>query len=106
MLPTIYCQLIAKEPDIGGYTTYVFKNVENSCPFGHRYVMVTRLPNWNHKDLDINGIGYLTYQEVIAGESTWYNGTEMVPYNYTNIYFIKFVSKDNSKNMNNEKIIL
>jgi hypothetical protein len=94
---TIKCQLITQECDIGGYITYVFKNLDKA-PFGHNYIMVTRWPNWNHRDLELGEIGYLNYREVVAGVDTWYDGTNFIPYNYTNIIFIKFVKEqDNSK---------
>ena len=102
---TIYCQLLAKEKDLQGYITYVFKNLEDA-PFGHKYVMCTRVRNWEHRNIDIDEIGYLTYSEVIAGEDKWFDRVtnQFIPYNYTNIYFIKFVKKvDNSKK---DKIIL
>lgn len=89
---TIYAKLLAKEHDLGGYTTYVFENLDNA-PFGHKYLMVTRWPNWQHSNIDIGEIGYVTYKEVIAGQDTWWDGTKFVPYNYTNIVFIKFVRK-------------
>lgn len=96
---TVYSQLIASEADLMGYITYVFKNLENA-PFGHNYCMVTRLPNWNHRDIEIGEIGYLTYNEVVAGQDKWFcpDTGQMIPYNYTNIYFIKFVKPvDSSK---------
>lgn len=94
---TIKCQLIAQECDIGGYIIYVFKNLDKA-PFGHNYIMVTRWPNWEHRSLELGEIGYLNYREVVAGVDTWYDGTNFIPYNYTNIIFIKFVKEqDNSK---------
>ena len=89
---TVHAKLLAKEHDLGGYTTYVFENLDNA-PFGHKYLMVTRWPNWQHSNIDIGEIGYVTYKEVIAGQDTWWDGTKFVPYNYTNIVFIKFVRK-------------
>ena len=98
---TIYSQLVASETDSMGYTTYVFKCLESNVPFGHHYCMMVRPPNWDHRTIDIGEIGYVTYQEVVAGEDTWYciETRQQIPYNYTNIYFIKFVSEksDNSK---------
>ena len=97
---TIFSQLVAVEKDLMGYTTYVFKCLESNIPFGHNYCMVTRLPNWQHRDIELNEIGYLTYNEVIAGQDKWFcpETGQMVPYNYTNIYFIKFVKQqDNYK---------
>jgi len=98
-LITIKSQLVAKEKDILDYTTYVFKSLEDNIPFGHKYIMCTRCPNWQSNEIDIEDIGYLKYEEVKAGEK-WYNpqtGT-YIPYNYTNIYFIKFVKEVDSSN--------
>lgn len=97
---TVYCQLIASETDCMSYTTYVFKCLECNIPFGHHYIMVTRFPNWDHREIDIEEKGYLTYNEVEAGKDKWYCSEtgQFIPYNYTNIYFIKFVKEtDNSK---------
>lgn len=96
---TVKAQLVAKEHDLLGYITYVFKCLESNIPFGHQYIMMTRLPNWNHKNIDIGEIGYVEYEEIHAGEK-WYNPQDgtYVPYRYTNIYFVKFVKEaDNSK---------
>lgn len=96
---TIHGKLIAKEHDLGGYITYVFKDLDNNT-FGHSYLMVTRWPNWQHKNVEIGDIGYLTYKEVIAGVDKWWDGSNFIPYNYTNLIFIKFVKKvDNSKDI-------
>jgi hypothetical protein len=94
---TIHCKLLAKEHDFGGYIIYVFENLDDAS-FGHRYIMTTRWSNWEHKNIEIGEIGYLTYKEVIAGQDTWYDGSKFIPYNYTNIIFIRFVkeNKDNS----------
>lgn len=89
---TIHCKLVAKEHDFGGYTTYVFQNLENKNIYD-KYLMCTRWPNWEHRNLDLGETGYLTYKEVVAGVDTWYDGTSFIPYNYTNIIFIKFVKE-------------
>lgn len=100
---TIYSKLLAAEQDLMGYITYVFKCLESNVPFGHQYCMVTRLPNWQCRDIEIGEIGYLTYNEVIAGKDKWFcpETGQMIPYNYTNIYFVKFVKEkaDNSKDI-------
>ena len=102
---TIYGQLVASENDLMGYITYVFKSLENNVPFGNRYLMLTRCPNWDAKDIEIGDIGYVTYNYVEAGKDNWYcpDTGQFIPYNYTNIYFVKFVKElDNS----NKTIIL
>lgn len=94
---TIRCKLVAQENDFGGYISYVFRNLDSNVPFGHKYCLVVRCPNWQHRALELNEIGYLTYEEVYAGDN-WYDPQtgEMVPYKYTNCYFLKFVKEDNS----------
>lgn len=91
-MTTIKGQLLCKEHDLMGYTTYVFKNLDSNSPFT-KYIMLTRWPRWEHRDIDIGEIGYLTYKEVVAGVDKWWDGTNFIPYNYTNIIFIKFVKE-------------
>lgn len=96
----IKCEIIAKENDFGGYVIIVAKNLENSS-FGQHYVMMTILPNWAGYIPTIGDKGFLSYNEVVAGVDKWYcpETGQMVPYNYTNIYFVKFIKeKDNSQN--------
>lgn len=96
---TIHAKLLVKESDILGYVTYVFENLDDNS-FGHKYVMITRWPNWEHRILKANEIGYLTYNEVCAGKDEWWDGTKFIPYNFSNLIFIKFIEEkqiDNSK---------
>ena len=93
---TLKSELIAKESDILGYTSYVFKNLEEA-PFGYNYILTVRFPNWDHREIDIGERGYMTYNEVVAGRDTWWDGTQNIPYSYSNLIFIKFVKEiDNS----------
>lgn len=97
---TIRCKLVASELDLMGYQTLVFENLEPNPPFGKHYVMCVRFPNWNHREVEEGEIGYLTYNEVIAGRDGWYDSTtnSFIPYNYSNLIFIKFVQEvDSSK---------
>ena len=62
--------------------------------------MCVCFPNWQSRVPDIEEIGYLTYKETIAGQDTWYDSStgQFVPYNYSNLIFIKFIrEQDNSK---------
>lgn len=94
----IYCKLIAKEYDLN-YINLVFKNLD-PAPFGYNYTMCTVYPNWESYIPVIGDIGYLDYLECRAGEDKWWNREtqSFIPYNYTNIQFMKFVkeTKDNS----------
>lgn len=87
------------------YTTLVFKNL-NDAPFGHTYIMTVVYPNWQSRIPKINEIGYLEYRECIAGQDKWYDKetNQFIPYNYTNLVFIKFV-KENKDNSNKDIII-
>lgn len=85
-------QLIASESDSLGYITYVFKKLED-CTESSKYLMAVRYPNWDAKQLKLGDIGFVHCEEIRAGIDKWYNGKEMVPYNYNTIQFIKFVYK-------------
>lgn len=96
---TVKCKLIAKEIDVLNYQSLVFKILENNCPFGHSYCMVTVFPNWQSIIPEIEDIGYLEYDEVKGGEDTYYDRylEDNVKYKYSNLIFKKFVKeKDNS----------
>lgn len=95
---TLLCELVAKETDVSNYTNYVFKCLDEDYACYTKYLMVTRFPNWNHRKINIGEIGYLSFFEIIAGESKWYDGNNMIPYRYSFIQFIKFISKPEDKN--------
>lgn len=86
-METIHAKLITLREDVGGYIIYVFQNLANGT-----YEMVTRLPRWESPVLKIGDVGFLKYNEVIAGEDTWYDSTigQKVPYRFTGVYFIDF----------------
>ena len=48
----------------------------------------------------ISTIGYVTYNYVEAGKDNWYcpDTGQFIPYNYTNIYFVKFVKEPDNSN--------
>ena len=90
---TIHAQLIAESSEVGDYTTYVFK-VLDEVPIEDLYIMCVKLPNWNSDVIDVGDTGFLHYKYVIAGKDKWYNRNfgEFYSYGYTQTYFIKFVS--------------
>ena len=75
---TVYSQLVASENDLMGYITYVFKSLETNVPFGSRYLMLTRCPNWDAKPINIGDKGYVTYDYVEAGKDKWYCPEEIL----------------------------
>lgn len=96
---TVLSKLIAKEQDGVGYVTYVFEclDKEDIVRLDSKYIMCTRFPNWDHRSINIDEIGYLNFIEIRAGIDKWFDGANMVPYNYNNIQFIKFISKPRDK---------
>lgn len=89
---TILAKLVAKSEDVDGYITYVFTDLDSK-----EYLMCVQFPRWEHRSLRLGEIGYLEYKEIRAGMDKWYDGEKMIPYNYTNIQFIKFISKPAEK---------
>lgn len=92
---TAKVKLLCQETDNQGYTTYVFEVLEDSeiNRFHSKYIMVVRWPNWEHRMLLNGEIGFLNFEEIIAGETQWFDGKDFVPYKYSAIQFNKFVSE-------------
>lgn len=59
--------------------------------------MCIRYPNWDHKKLKLGDTGFVHCEEIRAGIDKWFNGKEMVPYNYNSVQFIKFVYKQDDE---------
>ncbi len=91
------CKLVAKQIDCFGYITYVFENLEEYMIKETKYIMCIRYPNWEHKDLELEEVGYLQFEEIRAGIDKWFDGEKMIPYRYNAIQFIKFVDKPEEK---------
>lgn len=94
---TIKATVVAKERDFE-YQIIVFENLENA-PFGKKYIMLTCFPNWQSRIPDVGEKGYVTYNFVEEGIDKWYDSStgKFIPYNYTNLIFIKFVKEVDSK---------
>lgn len=99
---TIFAKLVAKEEDLLGYVNYVFEVIEEEevARLGTKYILATRYPNWNHRKIELNEIGYLDFMEIQAGVSKWFDGEKMIPYNYNGIQFNKFIPKPREKDKN------
>ena len=89
---TILSEVLTFEEDLAGYVTYIFRNIESKDTFTE-YVMCTKYPNWDCGDIKIGDIGFLTFEEHIAGLDKWFDGREYHYYNYTGIQLIKFIKK-------------
>lgn len=89
----VLAKLVASEQDYWGYTTYVFECLEKYAIENSKYIMCIRYPNWDHRKIELEEVGYLNCVEIRAGIDTWFDGEKMVPYKYNGTQFIKFVEK-------------
>jgi hypothetical protein len=87
---TLKAKLVASYKDGMGYTSYVFQDL-NFKDYDYQYIMCVRFPNWNNPPVSIGDVGFLTVKYVREGEDEWYNGSDFIKYNYTNIIFLKFI---------------
>ena len=92
---TVKGELVAAQTDSMGYTTYVFKllDPDEIEEFGFKYIMCTRWPNWDHRDVRVGEIGYISYTEIIAGEDFWLDRSGLVPYKCSTVQFNKFITE-------------
>lgn len=89
---TIKCKIEAIQP--GQYSIIVVSDLNRASTDDLKYVMITLLPNWEFKGtLKIGDIGYLQFESVEAGKSTWFNreSKDFEVYKYTSNYFINFI---------------
>lgn len=92
MRTTYLGELVAIQP--GQYTVYVFKNLDEKDNSLLRYFTVTKVPNWDCKDLQIGDKGYVECEYVNAGDSYFKSSTGVrEQYNYTVCYLINFIEK-------------
>ena len=93
---TIFAKLVAERND-NGYISDVFKCLDKEVAKESPYVMCTRFPNWNHRELEIGEIGYLEFVEIKAGDDTWFDGATRIPYRYNMIQFIRFIEQQDEE---------
>lgn len=98
---TIKCKLVAKLEDF--YTTYVFENLNEEETSDYRYLMCTKLPNWEFYDyLTIGDVGFLQYEYVEQGTKYYNYRTEtQETYKFSNFYFMNFI-REQEKIINQE----
>ena len=87
-IETRYVKLVAKKEEPGGYVVLVFLDLTSE-----KYIMCTRLPNWETEIPDFNIPGFLQVREVISGKDSWYDGERNHYYKYTALYFWDFVKE-------------
>lgn len=87
---TYKAKFIVSTTDGCGYTNLVFERFNYSSS-EEQYVMCVKYPNWNQASFKTGDVGFLTVRYVKAGEDTWFDGTQHVPYKYTDVAFLKFI---------------
>lgn len=102
---TILSKLVAKRND-NGYIIYVFKCLDEQIIRQTPYVMCTRFPNWNHREIEIGEVGYLEFMEIKAGEDTWFDGANQIPYRYNMIQFLRFIEQQEDETIENNRYIV
>lgn len=88
---TIFCKVLVVE--IGQYSEIVVEDLNREYTDDLKYITVVKLPNWDSSDtIEIGDTGYLQFQYVEGGNSTWFNKStkDFEVYNYTNNYFMNF----------------
>lgn len=89
---TLHAKLLVACPEIMGYQTLVFKDLEYKDS-DLKYITCVVFPNWDHNTFKVGDVGYLVIKYISAGEDKWFNGKEFVPYKYSNIQFLKFIKE-------------
>lgn len=90
---TIYCKIVAIRE--GQYTEIVVEDLQRDYTDDLKFVTVVKLPNWDAQPVHLGDCGYLQFQCVKSGESTWFSREDknMEVYKYTNNYFINFIKE-------------
>ena len=93
-----FVKVVAVEDLSHGYIAYVFQylNDDDIKRYGGEYVICTRYPNWMHRNLKVEDVGFVEIETVRAGIDTWFDGEKQVPYRYNAKRFIKFIDKPSS----------
>lgn len=87
---TYHVKLITSHTDALGYISYVFEDLEYQ-DYDFKYLMCVRFPNWEQPSFDYGDEGYVTIRYIREGIDKWFDGTNFIPYNYTNLMFVKFI---------------
>lgn len=91
-MSTIRAKLLTYREEIGGYTVYVFEDLDAKT-WDKKYRITLRLPNWETPILKIGDVGYLSFREVVAGRDVWWDRNTQSEkfYNYNNSLFENFI---------------
>lgn len=87
---TVYTRLLAGRVELGGYTKYVFQDINTG-----KYILCTKFPNWDTPPIKLGSVGNLKYKEILAGKGSWYEPISKIyiPYKFNYNQFIDFDEK-------------
>ena len=86
---TYHVEVIGSYNQGFGYIWHVFKNLESLNP-DTQYIARIEFPNWVKDTFNPGDKGYLTVKYVEQGIDKWFDGKDLVPYNYDNVIFHVF----------------
>lgn len=86
---TYHVEVIGSYNQGFGYIWHVFKNLESLNP-DTQYIACIEFPNWVKDTFNPGDKGYLTVKYVEQGIDKWFDGKDLVPYNYDNVIFYVF----------------
>lgn len=95
-MTTIYCKVLEIVHDPFGYVDYVVESLDKTQEklLVTKYLIVTKFPNWDHRELSKGETGFLKYKEITPGVDQWFDGKDMNYYkSFEGWQFMKFIGK-------------
>lgn len=86
---TYHAEVIGSYNQGFGYVWHIFKNLEPINP-DTMYIACIEFPNWTKDSFITGDKGYLTVKYVEQGVDKWFDGKNLIPYNYDNVIFLVF----------------
>ena len=86
---TYHVEVIGSYNQGYGYIWHVFKNLEPLDP-DIQYIACVEFPNWIKDTFNPGDKGYLTVKYVEQGIDKWFDGKDLISYNYDNVIFHVF----------------
>ena len=86
---TYHVEVIGSYNQGFGYVWHIFRNLEPINP-DTMYIACIEFPNWTKDSFITGDKGYLTVKYVEQGIDKWFDGKNLIPYNYDNVIFLVF----------------
>ena len=99
---TYHVEVIGSYNQGFGYVWHIFRNLEHINQ-DSMYIACIEFPNWRKDSFITGDKGYLTVKYVEQGVDKWFDGKDLIPYNYDNVIFLVF---KHEQRMGTEEIML